>query len=195
MEDREWLREGTRLFLTAVDGFAPADWDAPTLLDGWRRREVVAHVHHNAEAMSRLAHWARTGQESPMYASSESRDGDIARSAQLDAEALGELVHASARKLEEDLDALATEHWERPVRTHRGDTIPASRIPWIRAREVMTHAVDLDAGVGFGDLPDAFTVALVDDVVRLRCRRGEGATLAAWLTGRGVPGEDLGPWM
>ncbi len=194
-QDRAWMREGTRLVLEAVDGFGPADWDAASLLPDWRRREVVAHIHLNAEAMSRLAGWARTGIENPMYPSTERRNRDIAETAELDGEALRRLVRHSAEVLEEDLDALDPDRWEHPVRTHRGDTIPAARIPWIRAREVMTHALDLGTGLGFADLPPEFTEALVRDVIRLRLRRGEAATLAAWLTGRGVAGEDLGPWM
>ena len=54
----------------------------------------------------------------------------------------------------------------------------------MRAREVCVHAVDLGAGITFGDLPADFTAALLTDVVRKRAGAGEGPELAAWLTGR-----------
>jgi maleylpyruvate isomerase len=43
----------------------------------------------------------------------------------------------------------------------------------MRCREVWVHAVDLDVGVGFGDIPDHVLAALVDDVTRTWRRRGE----------------------
>ena len=77
----------------------------------------------------------------------------------------------------------------------------------MRCREVYVHAVDLDTGVGFGDVPEEVLAALVDDVFRMWDRRGatpavtvfagrrtwgSGAVavsgplpaLVAWLTGR-----------
>jgi maleylpyruvate isomerase len=54
-------------------------------------------------------------------------------------------------------------------------------VPWMRCREVWVHAVDLDAGVDFGDVPDHVLAALVDDVFRMWERRGHvpGVTVFA----------------
>lgn len=38
---------------------------------------VLAHVCANAEALRHLAHWARTGEETPMYSSPTQRNEDI----------------------------------------------------------------------------------------------------------------------
>lgn len=38
---------------------------------------VLAHVCANAEALQHLAHWARTGEETPMYSSPTQRNEDI----------------------------------------------------------------------------------------------------------------------
>lgn len=57
------------------------------------------------------------------------------------------------------------------------------------------HAVDLGAGIGFGDLPADFTAALLADVVRKRASAGEGPALAAWLTGRAPDAPSLGTWL
>ena len=43
----------------------------------------------------------------------------------------------------------------------------------MRCREVWVHAVDLDTGVGFDEVPDELAAALVDDVFRMWDRRDE----------------------
>lgn len=192
---RDWMRRETDVFLATVDAWSDEDWDVPSLLPGWRRREVVAHVHHNAEAVRNLTAWARTGVETPMYASMEARNDDIARSADLPVEELRELVHVSAAALDTELGDLTPEQRATEVRTSSGAWIGAEQLPWSRAREVSIHTVDLDSGIGFDDLADGLVEALVRDVVDFRLRRGQAATLAAWLTGRGVEGTDIGPWM
>jgi maleylpyruvate isomerase len=73
--------------------------------------------------------------------------------------------------------------------------VPATEIPWMRARELAVHAVGLDAGVAFGDLPDDLVVGLLTDVVTKRATSGEGPALAAWLTGRSTEPPTLGPWL
>jgi maleylpyruvate isomerase len=81
------------------------------------------------------------------------------------------------------------------VVTAQGRTVPATEIPWMRAREVCVHAVDLGAGITFGDLPADFTAALLADVVRKRAGAGEGPELAAWLTGRVPAAPKLAAWL
>lgn len=189
-----WMRGSTALLVGAVDGLAEADWDVATALPGWRRREVLAHVHRNAEALCNLATWAMTGVETPMYPDFSTRDRDIASTAALPPAEIATLVTSSAARLDGLLDALEDEHWAVEVRTAQGRTVPASEVPWMRCREVGIHAVDLAAGVGFDDLPDGMVDALARDILELRLSRGEGATLSAWLSGRS-PGGDIGPWI
>jgi maleylpyruvate isomerase len=182
-------------FLAAVDALDAAAWNGSSALPGWRAREIVAHVHLNAEALRNLAAWAATGVRTPMYASAEQRDADIEAAAELPASELKQLVRASADALGADLDGLSEEAWRREVTTAQGRQVAATEIVWMRTREVAIHAIDLRTGLGFADLPAELLEALVRDVVALRVRRGEAATLAAWLTGRGVHGEELGPWI
>jgi maleylpyruvate isomerase len=193
-EVRTWLDGSTSRFLAVVDRLEDDEWDGPSLLPGWRRREVVAHVHHNAEAIGNLATWASTGNETPMYPSADHRESDIARTAERPVDELRRLVRASATSLAEQLDRLPADALDREVRTARGRPVLAREIVWMRTREVAVHGVDLDHDLGFDDLPPDLMEALVHDVVGLRLERGEGPTLAAWLTGRGVAGRDLGPW-
>jgi maleylpyruvate isomerase len=192
---RDWMDHGTKLFLAAVDGLDDAAFDRPTALPGWTRKHVIAHVHYNAEALRRLVRWARTGAESRMYASPQQRAAEIGQGAQLSAAQLRLMVHESASALAADLDALTEPSWSQAVVTAQGRTVPATEIPWMRTREVAVHAIDLDAGVGFTDLPDDLNAALVTDTVAKRLAEGEGAVLAQWLTGRAAGAPALGPWL
>src|ERR1041385_6710494 len=75
--DRElsWVAEGQAQFEQAV--MELDDLTGPSRLPGWTRGHVVTHVARNAEALTRLLAWARTGIEPPMYPSAQARDADI----------------------------------------------------------------------------------------------------------------------
>ncbi|WP_433171932.1 maleylpyruvate isomerase family mycothiol-dependent enzyme [Actinoallomurus sp. CA-150999] len=195
MSSRDWMDLGTALFLGVVDRLTDDELSAPTRLPEWTRRHVVAHVHGNAEALRRLLDWAATGVENRMYAGPTQRDAEIRAMAALPADELRVLVHRSARALAADLDALPEAAWRHMVITAQGRTVPASEIPWMRAREVAVHAVDLDHSVGFADLPDDLAAALAADAVAKHASRGSAADLAAWLTGRSAKAPTLGPWL
>ena len=189
------LDQLTRGFLKAVDSLTDASFAEPTALSGWTRAHVVAHLHSNAEALRRLVKWARTGNESPMYASAAQRTEEIETGGLLEPEKLRALVHESAAALADDLAQLTPAQRARTVITAQGRHVAAEEISWLRCREVGVHAVDLAAGVTFADLPDDFLTALVNDVIVKRTANGELATLAAWLTGRARSDEHLGPWL
>ncbi|MFD0057973.1 maleylpyruvate isomerase family mycothiol-dependent enzyme [Streptomyces sp. NPDC127168] len=192
----EWTGLGTRLLTGAAD----AALDEPSALPGWTRGHVVAHVAANADALGNLVHWAATGEETPMYASPEDRAAGIEKGALLPAAGLRVWLRDSARRLETAMDALVAEQWRAPVVTAQGRTVPATELPWMRSREVCVHAVDLDTGVSFADLPAGFLTALCEDVVGKRAA-GPGPALlltasdadARWeLPGAGAPVEVTG---
>ncbi len=195
MSRRAWLEQGTALFRGTVDRLSDTDFDRPTSLPGWTRRHVIAHVHYNAEALQRLLHWARTGERTPMYSDGQQRAAEIESGASLPTAELRRLVHASAQNLAADLDALPETAWNNQVVTAQGRTVPASELVWMRTREVAVHAIDLDAGVEFADLPHELNAALVADIVRKRTGGPEAAALAAWLSGRASQAPALGPWL
>ncbi len=195
MSTRDWMDEGTRLVLGVIGELSDAEFDAPTLLPGWTRRHLVAHLHYNAEALRRLVSWARTGVESRMYASTEQRNAEIETGARLPVAELRRLVRESADALAADLDGLPDAAWASQVVTAQGRTVPATEIVWMRTREVAVHAADLDRGVGFGDLPADLVEALIGDALKRRIAQGHGPALARWLTGRTGQAPELGPWL
>lgn len=183
---RRWARLGTELFL----GSADAGLGEPSALPGWTRAHLVAHVAANADALGNLVHWAATGEPTPMYASPEERAAGIERGRTLPAAALTAWLRDSADTLEKAMAALGEEQWRTQVVTAQGRTVPATELPWLRAREVCVHAVDLATDVTFADLPDDFLAALCDDVVAKRfAAPGPAVTLRAPSTAWNLPGE------
>ncbi len=200
LEDvRHWVEAGTARLLAVAD---TADLEAPSALPGWNRRYVVAHVAANADALRNLARWARTGEERPMYASPEERAAGIERGARLPPAELLAWLRSSADTLASDWDALTDKQWARLVRTAQGRMVPAVETPWMRAREVYVHAVDLDAGITFAQLPDDFLAALVNDISAKRglaiLPEADMPEVAAWLAGRPhglTDAPELAPWL
>ncbi|MGY1841457.1 MULTISPECIES: maleylpyruvate isomerase family mycothiol-dependent enzyme [unclassified Modestobacter] len=174
---RQWVAQGTELFLSALSRTTDTALSGPTALPGWSGRHLVAHVAANGEALLNLTHWAATGQETPMYSSPEQRDQDIESGAQRPPDELRQWAAESARRLASALSGLSDDQWARLVRTAQGRTVPASEIPWLRAREVMVHALDLEQSLTFADLPEDFARALIEDIVTRRATGGQPALL------------------
>ncbi|MBB3042441.1 maleylpyruvate isomerase family mycothiol-dependent enzyme [Nocardioides soli] len=199
---RRWVDEGTTLLLDAVAGLDAPAYGEPTLLPGWTRQHLVAHVAANADALGNLVRWAATGVPTPMYAGPEERAAGIERGPRLSAAELDRWLHGSTAELAAAMGRLTPEQWATEVTTAQGRTVPATEIPWLRAREVCVHAVDLDLGITFADLPADFLTALCEDVVAKRGQvpavEGPLDQRVAWLTGRphGLAGApDLGAWL
>jgi maleylpyruvate isomerase len=163
----DWWRRGEAHLATALGRLTDEEFAAPSLLPGWDRQRLLAHLARNADALINLLTWARTGAETPMYPSPEARDAGIAEAAGLPAAALRAEVLAATGRLADAVRAMPAEAWPAPVRTAQGRTVPATEVPWMRSREVWVHTVDLDAGVDFADVPEDVLAAVVDDVFRM----------------------------
>jgi len=216
-ERLETVRRGTEHFAEALAELYDTDLDGDSLLPGWSRRHVVAHVGYNALAIARLVDWANTGIETPMYESPEARDNEIDHGAALSARELRRLFEHSAAELERAWRGLPDKNWTKQVKTSRGRLIPASETIWMRTREVWIHAVDLDDGASFDDIPADVLEHVLTDITNTWKDRGDGvglrlaatdgaqpvfgdpsadaevvsgslADVAAWATGRSVDG-------
>jgi maleylpyruvate isomerase len=180
----EWLAAGTELFDRELAALSDHALDEPSLLPGWTRRHVIAHVGYNAQALSRLLHWARTGEETPMYADMETRNRQIAEGAELGPLALRELAASSAGELRRAIDTLPEQAWSARVVTAQGRTVPATEIPWMRCREVWVHAVDLAGEASFDRFPAALLDAFIDDITATRQRNAQPPGLRVTPTDR-----------
>lgn len=208
-----WARTGTAYFARKLNELTDAELTEPSLLPGWSRASLVAHVGYNARALTRLCEWAATGVETPMYASPEQRLAEIVNGSTLPARALRNLFLHSEVHLNVEWRDLTDEAWDNEVRTAQGRTVAVRETAWMRTREVWIHAVDLDNDGSFLDFPAAVLDRLISDVVGMWRTRGESldltlapvdradvvalgaggvvvsgksADLARWLTGRGA---------
>lgn len=191
----------------------------PSGLPGWTRAHVLTHVARNADAMVNLVTWARTGVQTPAYVSRDARDADIETGAgRTPAEIRDDLVSSSDR-LAAAVRETPEAAWSAKIADTRGRPMIASDVLWLRAREVWIHAIDLDAGASFSDLPRPMLRELLTDATAtLGARpdfprlllvpsdeqrswnvgengeplevRGPAAELVAWLLGRSK-GRDL----
>jgi maleylpyruvate isomerase len=176
-----WLADGTRQLLRAVEDVSDAEFREPCTLPGWTRAHLIAHVARNAEALGRLAAWARTGVETPMYADRAERDAEIEFSSRYPAARLRNELAGTAAELDRAFTALDVHGWNRIVRSAQGRMIPATEVLWLRVREVWLHMVDLGTGASADDLPARLVDVLLDDLTRVLSTRENcpAVTLAA----------------
>jgi maleylpyruvate isomerase len=168
----EWMDNGFEFFHDQLDKLADDDFDRPSTLPDWSRKTVVAHVGLNARALGRLVNWAATIVPTPMYDSASARESEIREASSWDIPQLRRLVAAEQAALSSGLASLDSDAWSRAVTTAQGRSVAASEIPWLRARELWIHAIDLEAGAAFEDLPEALLDRLVTEAVARHRTRG-----------------------
>ena len=169
----EWWKTGESTVAGHVERLTDDELRAPSALPDWSRAHVVAHVARNADALVNLLDWAHTGVETPMYPSREARNAGIDETAALSAVDLKADYAEACRHFAEAVESTPAEAWSATLRNMQGGEIPATAVPWMRAKEVWVHGVDLAAGLTFADLPTDCAAALVDDVLALFAARDE----------------------
>ena len=212
------LDRATQRVLATAEGLT--DPATPSALAGWTQGHVLTHLARNADSLCNLLAWARTGVETPQYASWDERAKGIEAGAgrPLD-EQIADLREASARFASAAAD-LPAQAWTNELPLPTGPQV-AALVPWRRLREVEVHHVDLGAGYTPADWPESFAHRLLHEAagdqstVSLTLRAdslghpvpvgsggppavsGPAWALAAWLTGRssgtGLTVEPAGP--
>lgn len=188
----DWMARGGEFFAAALDRVPDDGLAAPSLLTGWSRAHVVAHVARNADALHNLLEWARTGVERQMYSGPDQRERDITAGAGMPPRELRADYAAADGRFTTALRELPGECWAAKVRSARGREIPAAEVPWMRAREVWVHAVDLRSGARLEDLDPGLVRALVDDAM-FWVGRSPDCPPVDLVPDDGAPGWRLGP--
>ncbi|MDQ3503336.1 MAG: maleylpyruvate isomerase N-terminal domain-containing protein, partial [Actinomycetota bacterium] len=122
------------------------DLAAPSLLPGWTRAHVVAHLTGNARSHVRMLGGCLAGEVVAQYPGAA--DGRAAEIESLAADP-GAVVTAhreTCAELDQRWSRMTPEHWERHVRRLVAGPQPARGLVWSRWREVEVHRVDLGAG-------------------------------------------------
>jgi maleylpyruvate isomerase len=198
-----------------VDGFQGDDWSAPSLLPGWTRSHVVAHLALNAEGLARalrgLVADVEDDQPRTMYDSDDKRDSDIAELAEADPTELRDRLLAGTTAFLDAMASVPPTEWEgRIERTPGGRTMPTASLPGMRLREVEIHHVDLAAGYARSEWSSDFAELLLDAMTR-RLKPDQGFEVKpldserTWTVGGGEseypltvvtgPSADLGWWL
>jgi maleylpyruvate isomerase len=200
----EWaiseLAVATGQLLADIEGLADGDVAQPSLLPGWTRGHVLAHLARNAEGGIRLLTWARTGVPTQEYPSPAARETAIATSAKCPAASLIEDVRATATRFAAAISATPGEAWERMVRYTVGTPQKAAVIVPARLTEVLFHHVDLDLDYKPRDWPAWFTRQQLTSVIssltsrsdfRVAARLEAADTCRVFQLGDLIPGMPL----
>jgi maleylpyruvate isomerase len=145
---------------------AGPDLRAPSLLPGWSRAHVLAHLARGADAMRNLLIGARAGQDRPAYASREARDAGINKSAAAEAKELADDLAGSAMALRTVARQLPDEAWRYQVRVLDSPRFPASQLLIRRLAEVELHHCDLGIGYGHDQWSAVFAAMDLDEPMR-----------------------------
>jgi maleylpyruvate isomerase len=210
---RSLVAHATQRLLGDTITVSDEQWRSPSRLPSWTRGHVATHLARNADAIRRLAEWARTGERQDMYSSADQRESEILEGAARSALDLQIDLDTSAGKLAdafEELDAASA--WDAVVELRGGMRVPARLLALSRLLEVVIHHVDLDLGYEVGNIDQqeaewllewyAFRLRDRDEVPKLvlisdsgftihvgssgerRTVRGSSANLLGWLMNR-----------
>ncbi|WP_285726334.1 maleylpyruvate isomerase family mycothiol-dependent enzyme [Psychromicrobium xiongbiense] len=132
----------------------------PSVLPGWTRAHVLAHLRGVSHAVASQLEYALRHEQVVMYdGGADGRNADISRIAALEQPALEaevrqafDRLNAAVSTLNEGDLALPTAFWNGPV----------SGVLGAMARELLLHHADLAIGYTSNDFSEAFSLTLID---------------------------------
>ncbi|MFL6074654.1 MAG: maleylpyruvate isomerase family mycothiol-dependent enzyme [Mycobacteriales bacterium] len=163
----------TERLLTRAAAIEPAALAGPSLLPGWTRAHVLAHLAGNARSHVRMLDGAAAGELRPQYASTEARAAEIEDGAHRPAPQILADLRTSCAALAERWTRLPSTAWENPVAPLNRTPRSAYRLLWQRLRELEVHHVDLAAGYRPADWPDGLADGVLDEVAAAFVARAE----------------------
>ena len=130
-------------FTRTLSGLTEAEVREPSVLPGWTRAHVIAHVARHAEAMVRLIDGVLTYRTAEAYPGGPAvRDAEIETSAHHSINELIDDAYETNASLVVAFARMTAPTWGRQVQFPTA-AYPASRCAWSRWREVEVHHVDL----------------------------------------------------
>lgn len=148
-----WARRGTAHFARKLNELTDAELAGPSLIPGWSRRHVIAHVAYQARGLARLVEAVRSGKRAETLQESEAQNEDVEFGATLPAHALRYLFKHSEVHLNVEWRDAGEKEWGGTARSLSGNIIALHDTPWLRAREIWLRTVDLENGGSFLDFP------------------------------------------
>ncbi|MGV9357011.1 maleylpyruvate isomerase family mycothiol-dependent enzyme [Streptomyces misionensis] len=180
------ITASTNRFIATVASLTDAQVRDGTLIPPWTRGHVITHVARATDSLCRLLTWARTGVETPQYASMDARAAEIEAGAGRSVADLVADVRSTADRFETAVRALPPEAWRTEVRMRTGEPRTPTALISTRLRELEIHHADLNAGYGFSDIPADAARWIIDDIVEALTRRPETPPLRLEATDTGL---------
>jgi len=137
------IDQATQRLLGTARILTEPDLRAGSLLPGWTRAQVLAHVARGADATRHLLVGVRSGQDRSAYASAEAWQADIEYRAGLRPKELADDLAGSAMALRTVARQLPDERWPHPVLIPGSASFPAADLLVRRLVEVELHHCDL----------------------------------------------------
>jgi len=167
VEPLDDLVAATQRLIRTVDSLGDDTFAEPSLLPGWTRAHVVAHLTLNAEGLAGVLRGVVEGRDVPMYESNDSRATAIDTLAATTPADLRERFLGSTTLVEDAVVAVPAGGWVGDWRrtSSGGEQFPRIAIPAMRHVEVEVHHADLGAGYGPRHWPEEFVAATFHRVV------------------------------
>ena len=191
------LDDSSQAFNLTVDALTSEDLARPSLLPGWTRAHVVAHVALNGEALAACLDGIVHHRPVPMYDSDEQRDADIEELAGAQAADIRDRALGATTLFAEAVALLDEEHLAESVdRLPGGPEWPVATVVPTRRRELEIHHVDLGTPYTRADWPDDFLTELLSAVTMDHAGSPPFLVRATdlgqdWAVGEGASGTDL----
>lgn len=168
MAETELAHSRLAAALRALDDAAVRE---PSLLPGWSRGHVLAHLARNAESHVRMLAAASRGRLVDQYQGGyQGRAAAIETGAARPVTELVADVEATAGALFATWQAMSPDAWDAPVRAIHGNQ-PAWHCVFSRWRETEIHHVDLDIGYTAAMWPQRFAEVMLPYVIQDLPRR------------------------
>jgi maleylpyruvate isomerase len=203
-------------FKRIVDGLDAEALAGPSLLAGWSRAHVLAHLEGVSRAMERQVEYALRGESVAFYdGGMEGRERAMTERLQRTTQQQKEGAAAAIDAGRAAFAGVSGAGWEGRTAYRNGTVLDAALSFW---RELVVHASDLDAGPTPADWDDTFCIYLVrfldasvppELALELHPDRRAPSTIgagerriaitgtlqgiAAWLAGRSLPGSGIEP--
>ena len=147
-----WARRGTAYFARLLNTMSDAELDRPSMVPGWSRRHVVAHVGYGARRLCRIIEAARASRDAEIE-TPEDRAAEIALGATLPAHALRNLFKHTEVHLNVEWRDLTDADWDRPAVLPDGTRATLRDTAPFRARDIWMRSVELGLGATYDDMP------------------------------------------
>lgn len=161
------VRKSQQGFLDSARTLTAAEVAAPSLLPGWTRGMLIAHVTSAGRAALRCVKAAGRGVSAEMYPGGESqRDTEIDSGRNAGVAALVADLADVCGHLDAGLASLPAQAWDLSMKSRRG-SIPMRVVAVQRWLDVEAHRVDLDTGYTTADWSAAFVDVALPAVIEV----------------------------